>query len=94
MIEYYRQRPDGRYYWLYEDLYGQTRELNSWDVEKLDKKVKAKRKELMLEEDIPNMLFKDYKDAVADATDYFYQSQSVKYVDTVGKNLAGLRLIK
>ncbi len=60
MIEYYRQRPDGRYYWLYEDLYGQTRELNSWDVEELDKKVKAKRKELMMEVDIPNMLFQDY----------------------------------
>ncbi|MGL6292282.1 MAG: hypothetical protein ACRC2P_02495, partial [Eubacterium aggregans] len=37
-------------------------------------------------------ILENLKDAVADATDKFYQSQSVKCINPVGRNLAGLRL--
>lgn len=60
MKEHYRQRPDGRYYWMYEDLYGKRRELSSWDEEKLHHKVVEKRKELMYAVDTPDIPLQDY----------------------------------
>jgi integrase len=60
MTDYYRQRPNGRYYWIYKDQYGAKKEISSNDLKTLDKKVNLKRKYLMLEVDIPDMTFQDY----------------------------------